>query len=76
MVAPTAIINGIGQTFCLDIVKVPGTTGDYHTNLNLKGEAVMECLKTTDKTFAFLHIKAVDDAGHDKSLELKLKFLE
>lgn len=27
------------------------------------------------KDFGFLHIKAVDDAGHDKSFDLKTKFL-
>lgn len=26
--------------------------------------------------FGFVHIKAVDDAGHDKSLEKKSKYLE
>ena len=26
--------------------------------------------------FCFLHVKAVDDAGHDKNLDLKKKFLK
>ena len=29
-----------------------------------------------DYDFGFIHIKAVDDAGHDKNVEMKLKFLE
>jgi len=29
-----------------------------------------------DYEFGFLHIKAVDDAGHDRCLERKLEFYE
>ncbi len=29
-----------------------------------------------DYDFGFVHIKAVDEAGHDKNLEKKLKYLE
>jgi len=72
MIAPTAIINGLGQTIGIDPIKVPGTTGDYHTNLNLKTEKAAEII-TSDKgyNFAFVHVKAIDDTGHDKDLEKK-----
>ena len=40
MIAPTAIIAGLGQSIGLDMIKVEGATGDYHTNLDNKG-----CLK-------------------------------
>jgi 2,3-bisphosphoglycerate-independent phosphoglycerate mutase len=33
-------------------------------------------LRESNKDFCFLHIKAVDDAGHDKKLDIKIKFLE
>ena len=33
-------------------------------------------IRPIDYDFGFLHIKAVDDAGHDKSLEKKITFLE
>jgi len=78
LIAPTAIINGLGQTIELDPIKVPGTTGDYHTNLNLKGQKAAELFasKEHDYEFGFIHVKAVDDAGHDKSAEKKIHFLE
>lgn len=44
-----------------------GATGDYNTNLLNKGIKALELLGT-EIDFIFLHIKAVDDAGHDKSL--------
>ena len=33
MIAPTAIIAGLGISLGMDIVEVEGATGDYHTNL-------------------------------------------
>jgi 2,3-bisphosphoglycerate-independent phosphoglycerate mutase len=33
MIAPTAIIAGLGMSLEMDIVEVEGATGDYHTNL-------------------------------------------
>jgi len=36
MIAPTAIIRGIGLSFGVDLVDVEGTTGYYNSNLNNK----------------------------------------
>lgn len=52
-----------------------GATGDYNTNLLNKGIKALELLGT-EIDFIFLHIKAVDDAGHDKSLKKKIEYLE
>jgi len=78
MIAPTCIIAGLGMNLKFDIVQAPGATGDYHTNLESKFRTALQTI--TDSTlgyqFGFIHIKAVDDAGHDKNVSLKLKFLE
>eukprot|EP00002_Diphylleia_rotans_P033821 TRINITY_DN7228_c0_g1_i1.p1 TRINITY_DN7228_c0_g1~~TRINITY_DN7228_c0_g1_i1.p1 ORF type:complete len:443 (-),score=62.61 TRINITY_DN7228_c0_g1_i1:1490-2818(-) len=78
MIAPTAIIAGLGLCLGLDRIIVPGTTGDYHTNVDAKGAKAVEilCDQSSPYDFAFVHIKAVDDAGHDKNLPLKISFLE
>ena len=77
MIAPTAIIKGIGMTFDMKIVDSKGGTGDYHTDLNSKRVALIDTFKNEKNlNFGFLHVKAVDDAGHDKNLELKIKFIE
>jgi hypothetical protein len=54
--------------------QVEGATGDYHTNLSAKKDALVKHLTPADSsyTFGFLHVKAVDDAGHDKNRELKV----
>lgn len=81
----------------LDIVKVPGATGDYHTDIDAKGRAVVENIVKdgtlaapacfycdlflgllyvsqgrAEYQFGFCHIKAVDDAGHDRNVGIKV----
>lgn len=65
MIAPTAIIKGLGQSIGLNTPDVEGATGDYHSNYINKAKAAIEQFKECD--FGFIHIKAVDDAGHDKN---------
>jgi len=78
IVSPTKIIAGLGMCAEMDVLDVPGTTGDYRTLFHRKAEAVAEalCRQNDNYEFAFLHVKAVDDAGHDRGLDLKVKYLE
>jgi 2,3-bisphosphoglycerate-independent phosphoglycerate mutase len=76
MIAPTAIIRGTGMTFGIDIFDVEGTTGYYNSNLNNKAEKAVELMQGGEYDFGFVHVKAVDDAGHDKSLKIKIEQLE
>lgn len=34
MIAPTAIIKGLGMTLGIEQIEVEGATGDYHTNFD------------------------------------------
>jgi 2,3-diphosphopglycerate-independent phosphoglycerate mutase len=76
MIAPTAIIKGLGLSLEMDIVESNGGTGDYRTNLEAKEIAFIKAMKSDAYDFGFLHIKAVDDCGHDKNFKLKVEFLE
>ncbi|EKX49751.1 hypothetical protein GUITHDRAFT_157400 [Guillardia theta CCMP2712] len=78
MIAPTCLIRGLGMSLEMDIVDAPGATGDYHTDLQSKARTALATFKkkTPEYELGFVHVKAVDDAGHDKSAELKLKFLK
>jgi len=78
MVAPTAIIAGLGKSLGFDLLKAPGATGDYRTDLRSKARVVAEALIDAQSkySFAFLHVKAVDDAGHDRDIERKIEFIE
>jgi 2,3-diphosphopglycerate-independent phosphoglycerate mutase len=72
MIAPTAIIKGIGMHIDLDIYDVEGATGWYDSNYGNKFESAEKLLKSENYDFGFVHIKAVDDAGHDKNADLKV----
>ncbi len=76
MIAPTCIISGLGKSIGIDVVIAPGATGDYHTDLISKARTAVATLQG-DKgyNFAFVHVKAVDDAGHDVDVKKKVHLL-
>ena len=61
------------MTFGFDVVDVEGTTGYYNSNLNNKALKAIELLQDSKYDYGFLHVKAVDDAGHDKNLDIKIE---
>ena len=46
--------------------------GDYRTQFHVKAEAIAAELSSGQYDFGFLHIKAVDDTGHDQQPVLKV----
>lgn len=73
-VAGGALYKGVARYIGMDVVDVPGATGDKKTNLNAKGKAVLSAL--IDHDFVFLHVKGCDSAGHDGDFDTKKKMLE
>lgn len=45
--------------------------GDYGTQLHVKAEVIARALSSGQYDFGFLHVKAVDDAGHDRQPVMK-----
>ena len=80
MVAPTKIIAGLGKSVGMDVLEVEGATGDYRSNFRNKAVRMAQALGNVSQEspygFGFLHIKAVDDASHDRDVELKVSCLE
>ncbi|KAJ4460306.1 putative bisphosphoglycerate-independent phosphoglycerate mutase [Paratrimastix pyriformis] len=84
MIAPTAIIAGVGMTLGMDLIKVPGASGDYHSNYTAKAQAFCHALEGLPPLPAwraeadegphqmgFLHLKGIDDSSHDGNPALK-----
>lgn len=46
--------------------------GDYRTALHAKAEAAADALVKQEFKLVFLHVKAVDDTGHDRLTHLKV----
>ncbi|KAK9901638.1 hypothetical protein WJX75_006034 [Coccomyxa subellipsoidea] len=76
MVAPTKIIAGLGMSLGMDCLSAPGATGDYRTQFHKKAEAISAALVDGGYRFGMLHVKAVDDTGHDRQAVLKVRYLE
>ena len=49
--------------------------GDYRTQFYVKAETIAAALSCKEYDFGFLHIKAVDDTGHDQQPVLKVRSL-
>lgn len=72
LIAPCKIIAGVGITAGIDMVKAPGATGGYDTDLLSKARACVEYLMLRSQddeaqqeyeySLGIVHIKAVDEA--------------
>lgn len=76
LIAPTAIIAGLGISVGLDIIKVKGATGDMDSNYNVKMLAAAEALDGDKYDMGIIHIKGTDDASHDGKPEKKMELIE
>lgn len=59
MIAPTCLIRGLGMCLEMDIIDVPGGTGDYHTNLSAKASFALSALRDKERNYdlGFVHVK-------------------
>jgi 2,3-bisphosphoglycerate-independent phosphoglycerate mutase len=74
-VSAVDLIKGIGLAAGLKPVDVSGATGRVDTNFGGKADAVLERFGAGDD-FVFLHIEAADEAGHQGSVETKIRAIE
>jgi 2,3-bisphosphoglycerate-independent phosphoglycerate mutase len=74
MISAVDLLKGIGRYAGLEVIDVPGATGNIDTNYEGKVQATLEALKSCD--FVYLHIEAPDEAGHEGNIELKVKAIE
>jgi len=74
VISAVDLIFGIGKQASLELVHVEGATGLHDTNYEGKAEAA---LKAMDRhPFVFLHVEAMDEAGHEGDYELKKRVIE
>jgi 2,3-bisphosphoglycerate-independent phosphoglycerate mutase len=59
MIAPTCLIRGLGMCLEMDIINVPGATGDYNTDLSAKARYTLSTLRDGQRDYdlGFLHVK-------------------
>lgn len=74
MISAVDLLKGIGTYAGLEVIDVPGATGEIDTNYTGKVQAALKALKRLD--FVYLHIEAPDEAGHEGDVELKVRAIE
>jgi 2,3-bisphosphoglycerate-independent phosphoglycerate mutase len=74
VISAVDIINGLGVYAGLERIFVPGITGFFDTNYRGKGEYGVASLEKND--FVFIHVEAIDEAGHMGDVEKKIQALE
>jgi 2,3-bisphosphoglycerate-independent phosphoglycerate mutase len=74
VISAVDLIFGIGKLAGLEMVHVEGATGLHDTNYEGKAAAALDALKR--HPFVFLHIEAMDEAGHEGDFLLKKRVIE
>ena len=72
IVAAVDVINGLGRTMGLDVIKVPGATGYIDTNYEGKADAAVKAIRD-GYDFVYVHIESTDEVSHARDLKLKLQ---
>lgn len=75
VISAVDLAKGLGVCAGLEVINVPGATGNVHTNFKGKAEAALKAFQA-DRDFVYLHIEAPDEAGHRGELENKIKAIE
>ncbi|MBU0590855.1 2,3-bisphosphoglycerate-independent phosphoglycerate mutase [Candidatus Micrarchaeota archaeon] len=73
-IAGGALYRGVATYLGMDVILVPGATGDKNTDLNAKADSAVRALQNYD--LVFMHIKGCDNAGHDGDFNGKKKMIE
>jgi 2,3-bisphosphoglycerate-independent phosphoglycerate mutase len=74
VISAVDIINGLGIYAGLERISVPGITGFLDTNYRGKGEYGVRSLDKND--FVFIHVEAIDEAGHMGDVDKKIQAIE
>ncbi|MCX6372912.1 MAG: cofactor-independent phosphoglycerate mutase [Actinobacteria bacterium] len=68
------LVRGIGRLAGLDVIDVPGATGDLDTDYGAKARAVVAALE--DHDLVWVHVEAPDEAAHMGDLRAKMRAIE
>jgi len=74
VVAAVDLVRGIGVAAGMDVLDVPGATGDLETDYASKGRAAVAALR--DHDLVFVHVEAPDEAGHQGDAAAKVAAIE
>lgn len=75
MVSAVDLLKGIAVGAGMGVARVEGANGGLHTNYEGKVQAALDALKG-EYDFAYIHVEAPDEMGHQGSVEKKVQAIE
>lgn len=75
MISAVDLLKGIAVGAGMDVIEVEGATGSLHTNYEGKALAAVQAL-LDGKDFAYIHVEAPDEMGHQGNVEHKIQSIE
>ncbi len=76
MISAVDLLKGIAVGAGMDNIEVRGANGGLHTNYEGKAAAAVKALTQDGYDFAYIHIEAPDEMGHQGSAEKKVQAIE
>ncbi|MBQ8412636.1 MAG: cofactor-independent phosphoglycerate mutase [Lachnospiraceae bacterium] len=76
MISAVDLLKGIAVGAGLTNIEVEGANGGLHTNYEGKANAAIKALLEDGYDFAYIHVEAPDEMGHQGSMERKIQAIE
>lgn len=76
MISAVDLLKGIAVGAKMTNVTVEGANGGLHTNYEGKAQAAVDALTKKRYDFAYIHVEAPDEMGHQGSVERKIQAIE
>ena len=76
MISAVDLLKGIAVGADMDRKIVEGANGGLHTNYEGKAQAAVDALTKEGYDFAYIHVEAPDEMGHQGSIERKIQAIE
>ncbi|MCI9297174.1 MAG: cofactor-independent phosphoglycerate mutase [Lachnospiraceae bacterium] len=76
MISAVDLLKGIAVGAGMGVAEVEGANGGLHTNYEGKAQAAVKGLLEQGYDFAYIHVEAPDEMGHQGSVEKKVQAIE
>lgn len=76
MISAVDLLKGIAVGAGMGVADVEGANGGLHTNYEGKTQAAVDALLKDGYDFAYIHLEAPDEMGHQGSVERKVQAIE
>ncbi len=76
MISAVDLLKGIAVGAGMNVAEVEGANGGLHTNYAGKTQAALDAVLREGCDFAYIHVEAPDEMGHQGSVERKIQAIE